>query len=186
MKKNCIINDYVVDGIKDPENKIKRIFVIYFERNKQKYFLRNLSDTTCDNSVFIYMKITKPRRLGSTKQYISMLQVVFSVNVIESSLNISIVKNLKSDDKLTFSFEPKDSPISIGRGDCTIKLAHPSLSKLHCSIIFNKSSKCWEIRDGYGDRNSTNGTWLMINSKHEIDDETFVKIGNNTFRISVT
>ncbi len=125
-----------------------------------------------------------------------MLQVVFSVSPVESktddcNMNIVILKSSNkennnldtSNDKLAYTLQPKDSPITIGRGNCVIKLKHSFLSKLHCTIVYDNSQKCWEISDGHEGINSTNGTWLMINSKYEIDDECIVKIANNTFKI---
>lgn len=128
-----------------------------------------------------------------------MIQVVFSITPIESKtgefhLMVVILKDssknksnksvdVNNNDKLTYNFEPADSPVTIGRGDCKIKLSLSSLSKKHCTIVFNNIERCWEIEDGYDRRSSTNGTWLLINSKYEIEDETFVKISNNTFKI---
>jgi len=125
-----------------------------------------------------------------------MLKVVFSVSPSESenqNLKLVILKSSskenskmdKSSDPIAYTLRPQDSPITIGRGNCLIKLNHSFLSKLHCTIVFNQSDKFWEISDGHQGRSSTNGTWVMMNSKYEISDETIVKISNNTFKISL-
>jgi hypothetical protein len=115
-----------------------------------------------------------------------LFQAVFYVTIFEFNLNIVISKDkCVTNEKLTYNFEPKDSPVTIGRGDCKITLNYSSLSKKHCTICYNLYYNTWEIHDGFEDKKSTNGTWLLVNSKYEIKEDTFVKIDNNTFKISL-
>jgi len=184
FKKNCIINDFTIEGLKN-EGNIKRLFVIYFERNSQKYFLRSINDDYSQNSALIYIKITKPMSL-KPKQYISLFQAVLCVTVFEFNLIVVITKdNGLTNEKITYHFDPKDSPVTIGRGDCKIKLNYSSLSKKHCTIYYNIYSNIWEIYDGFENKESTNGTWLLVNSKHEIKEDTLVKIDSRSFKISL-
>jgi pSer/pThr/pTyr-binding forkhead associated (FHA) protein len=84
-----------------------------------------------------------------------------------------------------FLFKPADSPVLIGRTKCNISLNFSFLSKRHCEIIYNKQEGVWEINDGYNGKTSTNGTWLMLKSKYEISETTFVKIGSNVIKVGL-
>jgi hypothetical protein len=177
-----------------------RLFVIFYDRNLQKYFLRYINDSTSKN--LIYIKITQPFAI-TQKQYFSMCQLIFSICPIDVGKNngneLKVViyskeKEISNSSLSNFSnyisnrnvyyFKPKDSPITIGRYKCTITLDYSSLSKKQCSIVYNPEEMCWEIFDGFEEKPSTNGTWLTLNSKYDINDTTFVKIGNNVIKIN--
>jgi hypothetical protein len=84
-----------------------------------------------------------------------------------------------------YIFNSEDSPITIGRQNCTVNLDFSFLSKRNCTILYNAEKKAWEIFDGNGGSPSTNGTWLTVKSKFEITNETDFKIGNNIMRIKM-
>ncbi len=185
----------------DNESCEKRLFVIYFERKEQKYFLRSIDKETNKNIIYILVSDIYPYKI-TRKQYFSMKQVVFSVNILENDdLHLNICcepgsKDLqtgrfvskeaeKSYTLKTFCFKIEDSPVTIGRQNCTINLNYSFLSKRHCILSFDKDNKFWVIIDGNGNRPSTNGTWVTLNSKHEISHTTDVKIGNNVIRINL-
>jgi len=72
----------------------------------------------------------------------------------------------------------------LGRGkSCKIKIDSNFLSKHHTTIEYNNNSKFWEIKDGFESKSSLNGTWLLLDSKFELIDETFIKIGNHTIKL---
>jgi len=82
-----------------------------------------------------------------------------------------------------FEFTSTDSPITIGRDkDCKIVLDSNIYSKIHCTISFNET---WIIEDGNKGKRSTNGLWMLIESKLEIHDDQTFKVGSNVFKISV-
>ncbi len=58
-----------------------------------------------------------------------------------------------------FQFSPGDSPVTIGRGKCKIKMNSSVYSKIHCTIDFNETEGYWYIKDGCNKKRSTNGTW---------------------------
>jgi hypothetical protein len=185
----------------DRESCEKRLFVIYFERKEQKYYLRSIDKDTNENIIYVKLSHNHPYAI-TRKHYFSMRQVVFSVNLLEDNdlhLNICCepgLKNLEMGDIDTndssnknnlksFCFKTKDSPVTIGRQNCTINLNYSFLSKRHCVITFNSDTKSWDISDGHACRPSTNGTWLTLSSKFEISYDTDLKIGNNVIRINV-
>ena len=60
-----------------------------------------------------------------------------------------------------------------------------SISKKHNTIEFNTEDKIWELSDGNNGKMSTNGTWLWITSKIEINCDTYIKMGPNIFMIKL-
>lgn len=76
--------------------------------------------------------------------------------------------------------------ITIGRNKlCSIQILSSILSKINTVIRYN--SEHWEIIDGHKGKASTNGTWMLCESKYELlngTEEDIVKIGNNIIKIS--
>lgn len=88
------------------------------------------------------------------------------------------------ENKINYNFTVGDSPIIFGRGkSCKVKIDSNFLSKKHTTVEFNKYSKIWEIRDGYDQNWSLNGTWLWLNTKYEINETIYLKIGTNIIKI---
>jgi hypothetical protein len=114
--------------------------------------------------------------------------------ISKSNLKLSSISNQSNtnnhSNKIEYLFDKSKSPIKIGRrkNTCHVHIDSSLLSKVHCVLNYNNDSHCWEIYDGdgTGHKPSTNGTWLWINSKFEINEEiTFVKMGNNIIKISM-
>ena len=43
------------------------------------------------------------------------------------------------------------------------------ISKSHCMICFNKSTKKWRIYDGYENSSSSNGTWMVVSNRINLE-----------------
>ena len=71
-----------------------------------------------------------------------------------------------------YSFTQKETPIKIGRINCSITIAKPSISKLH-SIIDYKDDNFY-----YKDCGSTNGSTLLIR-----EDDTLKLKGEMSFKL---
>jgi len=85
--------------------------------------------------------------------------------------------------KKKLDFFAADSPITIGRKGCTINLDSNIYSKVQCTVMFDKNK--WFICDGYGNKKSTNGTWILVDYKCEITHNTSLKIGSNVIGIQI-
>lgn len=86
--------------------------------------------------------------------------------------------------KTNYSFSTQESPIILGRGkSCRVKIDSNFLSKKHTTVQYNKKTKNWEIQDGYEKHPSLNGTWLWLNTKYELKETTYIKVGNNIIRL---
>lgn len=67
--------------------------------------------------------------------------------------------------------------------DCQIRFEDSSLSRYHCSLVYNEH---WQIVDGDGEKPSTNGTWLFANNFFEIYDGMQFKVGETLFKAQIT
>jgi hypothetical protein len=98
------------------------------------------------------------------------------------NFEISIVKYDKdpSNNKL-FKFNSiTKSNISIGRSsDCDIQLKNSFISKLHMRIEFNPNINKWTLLDGSPKKPSSQGSWVILNSKTAIEENCEVKFNNH-------
>ena len=87
---NCIINDYLVNMPPEYKGKCnKRLFVIFFERQSEKFFFRALKES----EMFVYVKINKNYAI-SKKKYFQIGNIIFHVEpYINSGIKISIHNN---------------------------------------------------------------------------------------------
>lgn len=72
----------------------------------------------------------------------------------------------------------------IGRTDqCKIKFNDTSLSRHQCIIDYIDDK--WLIRDGNGEKGSTNGTWLFAEEELKIDCDSIIKAGLSLFKVNI-
>jgi hypothetical protein len=133
------------------------------------------------------------------KQYFQIGQTVFHIipnpfkkndNNEVSLLKVVIHNETNQIGKINpteYLFQKDKSPVTIGRKQtCSIPIESTLLSKIHCSVIFNTTTNCWEIMDGSEGKPSTNGTWIWVNSKYELNEEvTLVKIRSSVIKIKL-
>ena len=113
------------------------------------------------------------------------LKIVMCCEPIFKNNQISRTSTCDSTDKKVYLFNSEDSPITLGRQNCTINLNYSFLSKKNCTIQYNVEKNEWEILDGNEGKPSTNGTWLTVKSKYELNYDTEFKIGMNIIRINM-
>lgn len=96
-----------------------------------------------------------------------------------------MVHVLKKNCKVLYSnFAPNDTPIKIGRmADCEIRFDDNSLSRYHCMFVYDGF---WMIKDGDGDKLSTNGTWLFAENFFEIYDGMTFKVAETLFKAQLS
>jgi hypothetical protein len=57
---------------------------------------------------------------------------------------------------------------------------------MHCNISYDYEKKTYTIKDGFNNKYSTNGTWLVVNDKIKIINnnyDEFIKIGKKILKI---
>lgn len=75
--------------------------------------------------------------------------------------------------------------VTIGRSSkSTIPCVSNDISKLHLTIRFDKSKDTWTIQDGTPIKCSANGTWIVVNEGHILEEgTTSFKFGKQSFDI---
>jgi pSer/pThr/pTyr-binding forkhead associated (FHA) protein len=72
----------------------------------------------------------------------------------------------------------------IGRGrNCHICFKEGNLSREQCRIDFIDDK--WILKDGDGQKSSTNGTWLFASEDEKIYDGMIFKAGSSLFKIEL-
>ena len=64
-----------------------------------------------------------------------------------------------------FEFSIIDSPVTIGRAKCSVKINSSIYSKKHTSVEYNSLSNCWNIVDGHKNKKSINEHGIYIIKK---------------------
>lgn len=60
-----------------------------------------------------------------------------------------------------YTFLCQDSPITIGRLNSTIVIDHSFISKIHCTIEYDREQRHWIIFDGDKEKKSSPGIWYI-------------------------
>jgi 3-deoxy-D-manno-octulosonate 8-phosphate phosphatase KdsC-like HAD superfamily phosphatase len=158
------MNDYVLNI----DNKNNTVFHIYYDRLKQIYYFHNINNT---NKNPIFYKLTERYKILN-KTYILIGDLFFK---LDSNTNISIKFIYNNDTCKTFS--PDQSPVTIGKKECTINIESNTISDKHVTLYYTGSH--WEVKD-----ESSSGTWIWIQTRIELNKSTYIKIGNNIILIS--
>jgi hypothetical protein len=65
-----------------------------------------------------------------------------------------------------------------------VRFNDTSLSRLQCRI--DHIDEKWMIRDGDGDKSSTNGTWLFAEEELKLEDKAIIKSGESLLLINLS
>ena len=128
------------------------------------------------DEILLYRKITNPK-----------LKLISEKTEEKVNYDISLVKYDKdpSNNKL-YKFNSSKTNITIGRSsECDIKYSDTFISKVHCRIYFDPIINKWIIYDGSEHKKSSEGTWLILNSKVPIEDEEEIKFNNNLILMKI-
>ena len=156
-----------------------KVFEIYLDR-KEKVFVLNF----VHQSLLLYYKISNYLLFELDRDYYLILGDIFlsinvkkAINLNEKIINIQV--EVEDEKPKKFTFEQKDTPIKIGRSNCTIDIPKPSISKLHCTIEFSDNNFM------YKDAKSTNGSTLLIKEDDilKIKGEMNFKLEEISFKI---
>ena len=198
-----IENDDILINIENNNNNNlnKTFFVILYDRNKSNYFIKNLNNQKC---FFLYIKIYHEYYINENKTHFFLLGItLMSIKIIEDddikSINIRIYNNNNLNDNTKnktekfkeYIFSPNNYIFSIGRENSSININNKYISRIHCTIIYDKFNNKWLISDGNGkSKHSTHGIWYILtyNNKFELknNNENYeIKIEEKNFNIAI-
>jgi len=154
-------------------------FAIYYNLEDENYYIKDFN-----TGVGALMKIKNFQMEKNTLINIgsNYLVVYINKNVITIKIfnNSTIVDTKDSNEKFGDNFvlkefqikNNKNNIITIGRSQkCDIIIEDMMLSKVQCYIKYNSLNETFYLIDGYEEKESTNGTWVFI--------QTPIKITNN-------
>jgi hypothetical protein len=176
-----IVNDFLVNYKMEGANH-HTLFYIVFRRISQKYYIKNGEDTSKNDKSLIYVKLD-PKYEIKMKKFFFIGDSLFYVEPSLTNENKVNIEFFSKAFQKKFELKAEDSPITIGRKGCKINLNATIYSKNQCTVFCEKNK--WYICDGYEDKKSTNGTWLLVDNKHEISNSTSLKIGSNVIKIQI-
>ena len=176
---------------------IKQLFIIFYDRKKTRYYIQYLNKEFNKNKLFMSIRIFNEFFINKNENqflYLLLGKLIIHISIGENDkLFFKIFKNFSlSNEKRKMSqynFEIKDSPITIGRENCSITIDNNYLSRIHATFIYGNNNK-WCLIDGNEKRkHSTHGTWIILNNNffelNPSNENYEVKIGEQTFNISI-
>ena len=183
-----IINDFVLNIKDDNENNEKDIFskiifAIFYDKILGKFFFKNIRRLKTEkkeqiNFNLIVFHIQKNEvkiinniiiQFGCSINYYILIQL--KDNIIQISL---LRKAMEKIDETIFTFNKKDSPITIGESG---KLKIPGKKKLSL-LIYDKVFNYWILKDPKSE------IWVYSDNKIELNKTILFKIGREIFQIS--
>ena len=199
----------------DLSSKWRRVFAIGFNKDKSNYFLYNVYkqsqdafDTTNNTAqkqfqLLMYVKISFEYPIENVYSNLTtnyfllgrLLMVIFIRSgkyfYNKSEIIVKVLNEQKQGVITEKTFTTKDSPITIGRENCSITIDNKNISRTHSTLFYNKFNNKWYIVDGNGkDKMSTHGTWLIVDHKTKfqllnIEERYEVKICDKYFYIEM-
>lgn len=179
-----MVNDFVVPCV----GETGRMFMIYYEPNRDKYFLRDLGKGP---GVFIKVVshiVLKENELINIGE--SYILVSFDRTEKGSVMNKISIKvfggEYTGEEKQYLAGHCHFNGILIGRHpSCEIVVDDKLLSKVQCSILYTNSE--WVLIDGNVESRSksTNGSWVYTGRSFELIDNLEFKFGQNLFKAAI-
>ena len=171
--------DYIINP-KDEEydeRYIGRHFKIEYYSNVNKYYIQDLGF-----GFGTFIKIIDELKIKDN--YLVNIGETYLVFTIDENnkINIKVFSGNEKYEPFSFNYDILE-PIYIGRDcDCIISIEDKRLSRIHCTLNYNKENKFWFLKDGGNNNFSTNGTWLYAAEEYEIFDGMIFKTNHNLFK----
>ena len=168
---------------------IETLFAIYFEKKEKLYYFQSFMKE-CDERIS-YKIPNKMSYEIKNKDHFLIGNFNFSIELGENDNYIRIIleNSQNENNSINYIFKKplENQNILIGRSSkCNVHIGSNLLSKIHCNISYDYDKKIYIIKDGFYNKNSTNGTWLVINDKIKIinnNNDEFIKIGKKILKI---
>ncbi len=95
---------------------------------------------------------------------------------------LKFIEGAKKDEII--EFKSTDTPVFIGRTTkCKVRFKDSSLSRTQCRIDY--VNKRWMVKDGDGEKPSTNSTWIFASEEIRLEDKMIIKAGASLFQVAI-
>ena len=169
-----------------PEEKIKKIkkqniFLIYYRKDLQKFFLEPVFDNK--EVFFVFIKIRNPYLLTKESVAFCVLSYIFKIKVNNENGKELIIEYGKNENLTQVEFNcEKKTEFYIGRKqDADIEITDTQVSREQAMIYYENNN--WYIKDGGKEKPSGSGTWLFLDKKYEIKSDMIFMVGSSSIKL---
>ena len=179
--------DYLPDVLlnvpEDKKKKIKKqnIFLIYYRKDLQKFYLEPVFDNK--EIFFVFVKLLNPYLLTTESIAFCVLSYIFKIKVNKSNNKEVIIEYGKNENLTQVEFNcEKKKEFYIGRKQGSdIELPESEISREQAMIYYEKDN--WYIKDGGKEKPSGSGTWLFLEKRYEITNDIIFMVGSSTIKL---
>ena len=169
-----------------PEEKIKKIkkqniFLIYYRKDLQKFFLEPVFDNK--EVFFVFVKMLNPYLLTSETIAFCVLSYIFKIKVNNTNKKELLIEYGTNENLSQVEFNcEKKKEFYIGRKqDADININESQVSREQTMIYFENDN--WYIKDGGKEKPSGSGTWLFLDKKYEIKSDMIFMVGTSSIKL---
>lgn len=179
--------EYVPDVLLNvPEEKKKKlkqqnIFLIYYRKDKLKFFLEPVFD---NKEVFVvFIKMMNPYQLTTETVVFCILSYIFKIRINRNNKKELIIEYGTNENLTEKSFDcDKKKEFYIGRKtDADIEISDNQVSREQAMIYYENQN--WYIKDGGKEKPSGSGTWLFLDQNYEINNDIIFMVGNSSIKL---
>ena len=167
----------------DKKKKIKKqnVFLIYYRKDLQKFYLEPVFDNK--EIFFVFVKLLNPLLLTTDSIAICVLSYIFKIKVNKNNKKELIIEYGKNENLTQIEFNcDKKKEFYIGRKqDSDIELPESEVSREQAMIYYEKEN--WYIKDGGKEKASGSGTWLFLEKRYEITNDIIFMVGSSTIKL---
>ena len=179
--------DYLPDvKLHLPEEKIKKIkkqniFLIYYRKDLQKFFLEPVFDNK--EIFFVFVKLMNPYLLTTESVAFCVFSYIFKIKVNIKNPKELLIEYGKNENLSEVSFNcEKKTEFYIGRKqDADIEITDSQVSREQAMIYYENNN--WYIKDGGKEKPSGSGTWLFLDKKYEIKSDMIFMVGSSSIKL---
>ena len=169
-----------------PEDKIKKIkkqniFLIYYRKDLQKFYLEPVFDNK--EVFFVFVKMINPYLLTTEIVAFCVLSYIFKIRVNNNNKKELLIEYGTNENLSQVEFNcEKKTEFYIGRKqDADIEITESQVSREQAIIYYENGH--WYIKDGGKERPSGSGTWLFLDKKYEIKSDIFFMVGSSSIKL---
>lgn len=169
-----------------PEEKVKKIkkqniFLIYYRKDLEKFFLEPVFDNK--EVFYVFVKIINPYLLTTETVAFCVLSYIFKIKVNNNNKKELLIEYGTNENLTSVEFNSeKKTEFYIGRKqDSDIEITDSQVSREQAMIYYENGN--WYIKDGGKEKPSGSGTWLFLDKNYEIKSDMIFMVGSSTIKL---
>jgi hypothetical protein len=163
--------------------KIKKqnIFLIYYRKDLQKFYLEPVFDNK--EVFFVFVKLLNPYLLTTESIAFCVLSYIFKIKVNKNDNKKVTIEYGKNENLAQVEFNSeKKNEFYIGRKqDSDIELGENEISREQAMVYYENEN--WYIKDGGKEKPSGSGTWLFLDKRYEINNDIIFLVGSSSIKL---